>query len=283
MIVSAGALAAAAAAAMVQAPPPPPIPADAEHAGAALTESPRHGEWLDVPLVPRAGEDALPAGRAIRTWVVYPERREKAPVVVVIHEIFGLTDWVRAVADRLAAEGFIAVAPDLLSGMGPGGGGTESFQGDEARAAIRKLSPEEVVRRLDAVRAHALRHPSAGSRTATIGFCWGGTASFVYATAQPGLNASVVCYGTAPQEREVLAKLACPVLGLYGGDDARVTSTVEGTATALKELQKSYETHVYDGAGHGFLRQQSGRDGANLEAARQGWASAIAFLEKHLE
>jgi carboxymethylenebutenolidase len=256
---------------------------------AALRDSPRHGEWLIVPLPDRGSGKATnpavaPAASAgIRTWVVYPERREKAPIVIVIHEIFGLTDWVRAVADRLAAEGFIAVAPDLLSGMGPGGGGTDSFQGDDARAAIRRLGPDEVCRRLDAVREGALRLPSAAPRTACVGFCWGGSQSFVYSTAQPGLGAAVVYYGTGPPDTESLSKLACPVLGLYGGDDARVTSTVQGTAGALAGLKKTFEPHVYEGAGHGFLRQQSGRDGANLEAARQAWAATIEFLRRHLE
>lgn len=253
------------------------IPADAEHAVQALGDSPRHGEWVDVrPDAPEAG--AAP----VRTWVVYPQRSDPAPVVVVIHEIFGLTDWVRAVADQLAAEGFIAVAPDLLSGKGPGGGGTESFAADDVRSAIRALSDDEVARRLDAVRDYALALPSSGDASACIGFCWGGSTSFAYATAQPGLAAAVVYYGTPPANREALGAIACPVLGLYGGDDARVTSTVGGTAATMRQLGKSYEHHVYEGAGHGFLRQQSGRGGANLSAARQAWERTLAFLKEHL-
>jgi carboxymethylenebutenolidase len=263
-----------AAVAFIQEPSAPQIPADEASAPAALRDSPRHGEWIDV---------ASPGGGpAIKTWVVYPQRPDKAPVVVVIHEIFGLTDWVRGVADSLAAEGFIALAPDLLSGMGPGGGGTASFQGDAVREAIGKLKGEEVARRLDAVRAAGLALPSAASKSACIGFCWGGSSSFAYARAQPGLSAAVVYYGTAPQDKEALRRIACPVLGLYGGDDARVTSTVQATATAMRELGKPFEQHVYAGAGHGFLRQQSGRDGANLKAAREGWRETIAFLQKNL-
>lgn len=258
---------------MAQAPPQIPLPADAGHAMAALTSSPRHGEWVDVPV----------AGTEIRTWVVYPQRADKAPVVVVIHEIFGLTDWVRAVADQLAAEGFIAVAPDLLSGKGPGGGGTESFRGDAVRAAILKLDPGEVAARLNAARDFALALPSAGRKTACIGFCWGGSTSFTYATAQPALDAAVVYYGTAPGDREALAAIACPVLGLYGGDDARVTATVKPTAAAMSGLARPYTHHVYPGAGHGFLRQQSDRDGANLAASRQAWTETIGFLRGRLE
>ncbi len=251
---------------------PPPIPADADGAAAALRDSPRHGEWIEVA--------APGGGPPIRTWIVYPERADKAPVVVVVHEIFGLTDWVRAVADRLAAEGFIAVAPDLLSGKGPGGGGTGSFTGDSVREAIRALKPDEVTRRLDAVRSHALALPSAAPASGAIGFCWGGSTSFAYATAQPALGAAVVYYGTGPADKDALRRIACPVLGLYGGDDARVTATVEGTTTAMKELGKPFEPRVYAGAGHGFLRQQSERDGKNLDAARQAWRETIAFLKK---
>jgi carboxymethylenebutenolidase len=238
-------------------------------------ESPRHGEWVDISL---SGNETK-----LRTWIVYPERRDEAPVVLVIHEIFGLTDWVRAVADQLAAEGFIAVAPDLLSGKGPDGGGTEAFESDAVREAIRGLDDDEVVERLNAAREHALALASAGETSASIGFCWGGSTSFMYATRQPDLDAAVVYYGTAPEEEEQLAKIQGPVLGLYGGDDARVTSTVDATAKAMKEAQKSFTHHVYEGAGHGFLRQQSGRDGANLKAAREAWAATIAFLKKHLE
>lgn len=251
------------------------LPAAGDAAGNALRGSPRHGEWADV-LVP--GSDLK-----LKSWVVYPERPDKAPVVIVIHEIFGLTDWVRAVADQLAADGFIAIAPDLLSGKGPAGGGTESFEGDKVREAIRALSADEVTARLNAVREYGLGLAASNGRTATVGYCWGGTQSFAFAAAQPRLNAAVVYYGTAPSDEAKLATIACPVLGLYGGDDARVNSTLEATAAAMKRLGKSFEQHMYPGAGHGFLRQQSGRDGANQKAAEAAWAETIAFLRKHLE
>lgn len=250
------------------------LPPDADAAPAALAASPRHGEWVDVPMPG--------AQTPIRTWVVYPERADRAPVVIVIHEIFGLTDWVRSVADALASEGFIAVAPDLLSGMGPDGGGTESL-GDRATQVIRRLTPADQAARLNAAREYALTLPAGNGRVGCVGFCWGGSASFLYATQQPKLNAAVVYYGTAPDQEQALAKIACPVLGLYGGDDARVTATVEPTAQQMKQLGKSYEVHIYKGAGHGFLRQQDGRDGANLEASKQAWARTLAFFREHLE
>jgi len=246
-------------------------PPSADSADKALANSPRHGEWVDVAM----------GDAKIHTWVVYPERKDKAPVVLVIHEIFGMTDWVRSIADALAKEGFIAVAPDLLSGMGPNGGGTESFSGDQVRDAIRKLKADDVAKHLNAVRDYAIGLPSATSKTASIGFCWGGGMSFSYATAQPKLNGAVVYYGTPPKEEE-LAKIVCPMMGFYGGDDNRVTSTVESTKEAMAKLGKTYTPHVYEGAGHGFLRQQSGRD-ANAKAAQEAWPATISFLKKELE
>ena len=250
------------------------LPAAEDGAAAVLESSPRHGEWADVKLPD--------GGAPIRTWVVYPERKDQAPVVLVIHEIFGLTPWIRAVADQLAREGFIAVAPDLLSGKGPGGGGTEAAGGrDAAVALVRALTPEEVRARLDAVRAFALALPAAAPKSATIGFCWGGSTSFAYATTQPGLNAAVVYYGSAP-EAAALATVKPPVLGLYGADDARVNVTIEPTKAEMKRLGRTYEVEIYDGAGHGFLRDQAGREGANRRAAEQAWPRTVAFLRAHL-
>jgi carboxymethylenebutenolidase len=249
---------------------PSKIAPSADTVADQLKNSPRHGEWVDIPV----GETKL------KTWVVYPERKDKAPVVLVIHEIFGLTDWVRGVADQLAAEGFIAVAPDLLSGKGPNGGGTDSL-GDQVGPTIRKLTPEEVNQRLDGARDWALSQPSANGKTGSVGFCWGGGASFNYATHQPKLNAAVVYYGSPPKKD--LDRIECPVLGCYGGDDNRITSTVEATKKAMEEAKKSYDPHVYDGAGHGFLRQQSGQNGANQKAAEGAWGETIAFFKKNLE
>lgn len=262
------------AAAQTTAPVNPALPADAEHAKEAIQKSPRHGEWVDI---------ALPGSETqLHIWVVYPERKDKAPVVVVIHEIFGLTDWVRGVADQLAAEGFIAIAPDLLSGMGPDGGGTDSL-GDKATDTIRKLSSEETSKRLDAAREYALALPSASGKSGCVGFCWGGSASFAYAAHQPKLNGAVVYYGTAPKEEAALKKIECPVLGLFGSDDARVNSTLDATTKSMSELKKDFSPNIYDKAGHGFLRQQTGREGANLKAAEQAWNATIEFFRKNLQ
>ena len=257
----------------VPAPPAEALPPDAEQAKAALAKSPRHGEWVDVKL---------PDGGKLVTWVVYPENKEKAGTVIVIHEIFGLTDWVRGVADHLAKEGFIALAPDLLSGKGPNGGGTDSL-GEDVTKVIRTLTPETVNARLDAVREYAVKIPAANGKSGTVGFCWGGTTSFSYAVAQPKLNAAVVYYGTSPSEPASFARIAAPVLGLYGGDDARVNATIPAAETEMKKLGKRYTAHVYDGAGHGFLRQQTGRDGANMKASEKAWAATLAFFRETLK
>jgi len=249
------------------------LPPSEETAKERLDASPRHGEWVSV--------DA--GGTPIRTWVVHPERSDKAPVVVVIHEIFGLTDWIRGVADQLAAEGFIAVAPDLLSGKGRGGGGTETFASrDDAVKAVSALSRDEVRARLDAVRKYAVALPSTNGRSAGIGFCWGGATSFAWAMKQPDLDAAVVYYGPAPLEPGAIVKIQAPVLGFYGGDDERVNATIQPTRRAMTDVGNRYDTHVFDGAGHGFLRAQGGQDGANLRAAQQAWPLTIAFLQKHL-
>lgn len=249
------------------------LPPAEEGAKAALNASPRHGEYVDVKL---------PGGAAIRTFVVFPERKGKAPAVIVIHEIYGLSDWIRSVADQLAEDGFIALAPDLLSGKGPGGGGTESLPDrDSVTRAVRGLAPEEVKARLDALRAYVVGQPAANGKSATLGFCWGGARSFGYAAEQTALDAAVVFYGTAPEIAQ-LAAIRAPVLGLYGGDDARVNATIEPTAAEMKRLGRTYEVETYAGAGHGFLRQQSGREGANLAATQKAWPRTLAFLRKHL-
>ncbi|UCF20781.1 MAG: dienelactone hydrolase family protein [Gemmatimonadota bacterium] len=248
------------------------LPADADGAQARLDTSPRHGEWVKY----EAGE-----GDSVSAWVVYPERSDRAPVVIVIHEIYGLTDWIRAVADQLAAEGFVAIAPDLLSGKGPDGGGTESVDRDGAVQLVRGLDRDEVNRRLDGAVQYATSLPAARPEFASMGFCWGGSTSFLYATAQPDLDAAVVYYGTSPAA-EPLAHVEAPVLGLYGGDDARVNATIAPAEEEMKRLEKRYEYAVYEGAGHGFLRQQQGREGANMRATEQAWPRTVAFLKAEL-
>ncbi len=250
------------------------LPPDADAATAQLKASPRHAEWVDV----KSGE-----GAPIKSFVVYPERKDKAPVVMVIHEIFGLTDWVRGVADQLAKEGFIAVAPDFLSGKAPNGGGSQELGPQESTQAIRTLTPEDTVKILDAVRSYALTIPSANGKVATIGFCWGGATSFRYALNQPALNAAVSYYGPMPTERAAYEKAKAPILGLYGANDNRVNSTIEPAKAELAKKNVTYEPHIFEGAGHGFLRQQAGSDQApgNRKATEEAWPMTLEFLGKH--
>ena len=253
----------------------PNLPPSQQQAKDALEKSPRHGEYVDVKLPS--------GGTPIRTWIAYPERKDKAGVVILIHDIGGLSDWMRGIADQLAREGFIAVVPDLVSGMGPGGGGTESVAGrDDVAKLVRALTPDEATARLNAVRDHARKIPAANGKTATLGFCWGGVRSFAYAAAQPELDAAVVFYGTSPEAAD-LAKIKAPVLGHYGGDDARVNVTIAPAEAEMKKLGKTYEPHIYEGAGHGFLRSQEEREGANLKATQAAWPRTLVFLRQHLK
>jgi carboxymethylenebutenolidase len=259
----------AAAAAVGQAAALPPAEADSK---ARLDNSPRHGEWVTVD----AG-----SGDKVDAWVVYPERSDRAPVVLVVHENMGLSDWVRATTDQLAAEGFIAVAPDLISGKAPGGKGSRAVGPDDARTLIYQLDAGEVMRRLAAVAAYATSLPAALPKYAVMGFCWGGGVSFAFAAAQPGLSASVVFYGTPPSA-SAMAAIKAPVLAFYGGSDARVTSTAAPTADQMKKLGKSFDYAVFDGASHAFARAQTGQSGANLKAIQQAWPRAVQFLKKNL-
>jgi carboxymethylenebutenolidase len=249
------------------------LPAGAEDVVERLSNSPRHGEWLTVPTG---------GGDEVRAWIVYPERSDAAPVVLVIQEIFGMTDWIRAVADQLAADGFIAIAPDLLSGKGPGGGDSDSVDQQGAVALVRELDRSEVNRRLQATAEYATALPASSGVVASIGFCWGGGVSFTLATAWSELAAAVVYYGTSPGDDDV-ARVRVPILGLYGGDDARVNATIEPAQAVLAGLGGRYEVEIYEGAGHGFLRQQDGRDGANLRASEGAWSRTVAFLQEVLE
>lgn len=250
----------------------PTPPAGSTEVAARLAASPRHGEWVTI----RSG-----ATDSVRAYVVHPERSERAPVVVVVHEIFGLTGWIRGVADQLAAEGFVAIAPDLLTGKAPPGPG-DSLSHEQARSLIQSLQPDEVHRRVHDAARWAMAQPSALPEYGIVGFCWGGSASFQHAVRSPeGLGAAVVYYGSSPAPAS-LSTVRVPVLGLYAGDDARVNSTVPPADSAMRALGKTFEFRMFPGSGHGFLRQQDGRDGANLTAAEASWPMAITFLRRHL-
>jgi carboxymethylenebutenolidase len=235
--------------------------------------SSRHAEYVMY---------ATAAGDSVRAFLVYPERNDDAPAIILIHEIFGLTDWIRSVADRYAAEGFIVIAPDLLWGRGPGGAGTDAYSDQDAViAAIRELSPEVVKVRLDGARDYLNSLSSFSGRVGTVGFCWGGHQSFQYAAEQPGLNAAVVFYGSGPEPLDRVSAIQAPVLGLYGGDDNRINTSIPSIEKAMKAAGKRYEKEIYPGAGHGFLRDDE--EGANASAAKQAWPRSVSFLHYTLD
>jgi carboxymethylenebutenolidase len=240
-----------------------------------LSSSPRHVDWVDIK--------ASNGGAPIKSFVVYPERKDKAPVVIVIQEIFGLTDWIRGVADQLAKEGFIAIAPDFMAGLGPNGGGSAELGEQGSTQAIGKLTDDDKVRILNDVRAYASTIPSSNGKLATVGFCWGGGTSFLYARRQPALNAAVSYYGPMPADAAEFANTKAPVLGLYGGNDQRVNANIDVAKAGMAKANATYDPHIFEGAGHGFLRQQAGSANApgNMKATEEAWKLTLDFLRKH--
>jgi carboxymethylenebutenolidase len=238
-----------------------------------LEESPRHGEWVVVEH----------GNRKVDAFVVYPEVQDKAMAVVIVHEIFGLTDWVRTVADELAANGYIAIAPDLLSGMGPDGGNTSSFTGgDGARQAIAKLPPDQITADLNACAAYVTGLPAANGKVVVAGFCWGGGQAFRYATNNPKLAAAFPFYGSGPVEEAELKRITCPVYGFYARNDARVNATVEQSEKLMQSAGKPFEPVYYDGAGHGFMRAGQAPDASegNRAGRSAAWKRWLELLQK---
>jgi carboxymethylenebutenolidase len=220
-----------------------------------LNKSPRHQEWVKVTY----------GNRTVNAFVVYPEVSHKAPVVLLIHEIFGLTDWARSMADDIAAMGYIVIAPDLLSGFGPNGGDTSAFPDMQSTTkAVSGLDPATVTADLNATAEFALKFPAADGKLAVVGFCWGGGKSFLFATQRKGLSAAFVFYGPPPPT-ESFAQITAPVYGFYASNDARITATVPATKDAMAAAGKKYEAVIFDGAGHGFMR--AGEDPTNTNPA----------------
>src|SRR5215469_14083763 len=235
-----------------------------------LEASPRHREYVTL----KHGD------RSLQALVVYPEVKNKASVVILIHEIFGLSDWAKEMADELAGEGFIVIAPDLLSGAGPNGGGSDSFGSQDATVkAVSGLDPEGVLADLDAVADYGKRLPAANGKIAVAGFCWGGSKSFAFATHRKDLGAAFVFYGTGPQD---VSTITAPVYGFYAGNDARVGATIPDTTAAMKAAGKSYEPVTYEGAGHGFMRAGEAPDAsdANKKARIDAWDRWKSLLSK---
>lgn len=249
-----------------------------------LDNSPRHGEWVMV-----SHDD-----REVNCFITYPEVKNKAPAVIVIHEIFGLSDWARSMPDELAEAGYIAIAPDLLWGKAANGEGTDAIikaDGQQAIGrAIQSLPPDQITADLNAVADYVTKLPSCNGKLVVCGFCWGGAQSFRYATNNKNLKAAFVFYGQAPMvkgsqtepDEEALARIACPVYGFYAGNDNRIDSTIPATTDAMKKLNKTYEPVTYEGAGHGFMRagEQPNPQEANKKARDDAWTRWKELLKK---
>jgi carboxymethylenebutenolidase len=240
-------------------------------AKARMQKSPRHLEWVSVKH----------DGREVKCLIGFPERSDKAPAVLVIHEIFGHTDWVQSVVDRLAEAGYIAIAPDLLSGMAPGGGGSAEL-GDKVGRVINTIPAAQLTADLDAVAAYVAKEPSYNGKLVVAGFCWGGTKTFAYATHNPNLAAALVFYGSAP-DTEAMANIKAPVYGFYGGNDARISKAVPEVTEQMKAAGKQYEPVICAGAGHGFMRageDPTNKNADNVKAHDEAWVRVKAILSK---
>ncbi len=249
-------------------------PPGQDWAKARVDKSPRHQEWVKVKQ----------GSRNVNSFVVYPEVKNKATAVIVIHEIFGMTDWVRSVADQLAEAGYIAIAPDLLSGAGENGGGTEAIA-DRSKIGqvIRDLPADQITADLNAVADYVTKLPAANGKLVVMGFCYGGGQTFRFATNRAKLNAALAFYGTGPEDAAAIARIKAPVYGFYGGNDARVNATIPKSTELMKAAGKTYEPVTYEGAGHGFMR--AGEDPANTVEANkkahdQAWVRVKEILKK---
>lgn len=270
-----------------------------EWAKQRLAKSPRHQEWVKVKYKPAGGKPE----REVSAFVVFPEVKSKATAVIVIHEIFGMSDWVQSLTDQLAEAGYVAIAPDLLSGMGPNGGGTAEIRAGDNNAvgkAIRDLPADQITADLNAVADYVSNLPAANGTLAVTGYCWGGSQSFRYATNNPRLKAAFVFYGAAPTkedqktiDKEALERIKAPVSGFYAGNDMRINGTLPATIETMKALNKKYEPVTYDGAGHGFMRagdapppasdaDQKTKDeyAGNKKARDEAWVRWKALLAK---
>ena len=242
-----------------------------EWAKAKIEKSPRHLEWVKVKH----------GNREVNCFIAYPEVKDKATAVVVIHEIFGLTDWVRSVADQLAEAGYIAIAPDLLSGTASGGGTAELGGGDAVRKAISSLPADQITADLNAVSDHVAKLPASNGKVVVTGFCWGGTQTFRFSTNNKKVKAALPFYGSGPDSADEIKRIECPVYGFYGGNDARINATVPKTTELMKNAGKKYEPVTYDGAGHGFMRAGEAPDASapNKKARDEAWQRVKDLLK----
>jgi carboxymethylenebutenolidase len=249
-----------------------PFASAQDWARATLEKSPRHREWVTVKY----------GDRSVQTFIAYPESKDKRPVVLIIHEIFGMSDWVQDLADQVAAAGYVAVAPDLLSGLGPNGGRSDSFAQGKTMEAVSNLNPDQVTADLNAAADFALKLPASSGKLFVAGFCWGGGQTFRFATNRSDLKAAFVFYGPPP-DKDAMARIKAPVYGFYAGNDARIGATVPDAITNMKAAGKTFDPVTYDGAGHGFMRagEDPAATNANKKARADAWDRWKTLLAKN--
>ncbi|MDA8947618.1 dienelactone hydrolase family protein [Flavobacteriaceae bacterium] len=238
-----------------------------------LEDSPRHHEWVTLKT----------PSKEVKSFLVYPEVAKKTPVVIVIHENRGLNDWARSMADQIAEMGYIALAPDFLSGTAPNGGGTTDYENsDAARTGIYSLDQNQIKATLDAAVTFAKEIPASNGKSVIIGFCWGGSQSFEFATASSDIEAAIVCYGTGPKDSESYENVQVPIYGFYGGNDNRVNATIPMSKAAMENNSARFEVTIYEGAGHGFFRAGEGPNAseANKKARAKGLKRLKEILAK---
>ncbi|HEX7149928.1 MAG TPA: dienelactone hydrolase family protein [Thermoanaerobaculia bacterium] len=239
-----------------------------------LENTPRHDEWVRIDRG---------SGRTLHAYVTYPESATKAPAVLLIHENRGLTDWVRTVADKLSENGYLVIAPDMLSGMAPGGGRTSDFASqDAAREAISKLDTPAVMADLQAAADYVVALPASNGKLSVAGFCWGGARAWQFANARPAVTAAYVFYGTGPNDRAGVANIEAPVYGFYGGADARVNETIPKSRELMQAEGETFDPVIYEGAGHAFMRlgEEPGASEANRRAYTEAWERWLALLRR---
>lgn len=240
-----------------------------------LENSPRHHEWATIEN----------NGRSLTSFIAFPETNENTLAVIVIHENRGLTDWVRSFADQVAAAGYIAIAPDLLSGFDEQHKRTSDFtSSDAARDALYQLDPDQITTDLNNVRKFIADHPATSGRTVVAGFCWGGSQTFRFATNSDQIEAAMVFYGSAPDNPDAVQNISAPVYGFYGENDQRINSGIPEIEELMNRFDKTYEYEIYEGAGHAYMRAGDDHNGSDEnKAARDASWERLKNLLKQFE
>jgi carboxymethylenebutenolidase len=208
-----------------------------------------------------------------------PKKEGKYPAVIVIHGNSGTSPYDQDVARRLAKEGYVAIAPDLLSRAGR----TEKFADrEEARKMLAQIKREDISRDLDAGFAYLEKLSFVrADRIGVVGFCWGGGHAFMMATRLPKLRAAAVFYGRNPDPLDLVKNIQAELLVAHGGTDVNLTRRVPELEAALKQYDKRYEVKIYPGAGHAFHNDTSARS-YHAEAARAAWERTLALFRRAL-